>query len=36
LVEKSGFSVEVISSMLLMLELQGCIATTPGGYIRIK
>ena len=36
LVEKSGFSVEVISSMLLMLELQGTIATTPGGYIRIK
>ena len=36
LVEKSGFSVEMISSMLLMLELQGNIATTPGGYIRIK
>ncbi len=36
LVEKSGFPVEVISSMLLMLELQGSIATTPGGYIRIK
>lgn len=36
LVQQSGFSVEVISSMLLMLELQGCIASTPGGYIRIK
>lgn len=36
LVQESDFSVEVISSMLLMLELQGCIASTPGGYIRIK
>jgi len=36
LVQESGFSVEVISSMLLMLELQGYIATTAGGYIRIK
>ncbi len=36
LVQESGNSVEVISSMLLMLELKGCIATTPGGYIRIK
>ncbi|MFW5444069.1 MAG: DNA-processing protein DprA [Methylococcaceae bacterium] len=36
LVKESGLSVEVISSMLLMLELQGCIATAPGGYIRIK
>ena len=36
LVQESGFSVEVVSSMLLMLELQGSIATAPGGYIRIK
>ena len=36
LVQQSGFSVEVISSMLLLLELQGSIASTPGGYIRIK
>ncbi|MCF6251193.1 MAG: DNA-processing protein DprA [Methylococcaceae bacterium] len=36
LVQESGFSVEIISSMLLMLELQGYIATVPGGYIRIK
>lgn len=36
LVQESGFSAEVISSMLLMLELQGYIATTPGGYLRIK
>jgi len=36
LVQESGFSAEIISSMLLMLELQGYIATTPGGYIRTK
>ena len=36
LVQESGLSVEIISSMLLMLELQGSIATTPGGYIRVK
>ncbi len=36
LVQESGISVEIISSMLLMLELQGSIATTPGGYMRIK
>jgi len=36
LVQESSFSVEAVSSMLLMLELQGCIASTPGGYIRIK
>ena len=36
LVQQSGFSAEVVSSMLLLLELQGCIATTPGGYIRTK
>lgn len=36
LVQESGYSAEVISSMLLMFELQGSIATAPGGYIRIK
>jgi len=36
LVQQSGLSVEIISSMLLMLELQGYIASTPGGYIRKK
>jgi DNA processing protein len=36
LVQESGLSVEIISSILLMLELKGCIATAPGGYIRIK
>jgi DNA processing protein len=36
LVQKSGFSIEVTSSILLLLELQGSIASTPGGYIRIK
>ncbi|MCK5830974.1 MAG: DNA-processing protein DprA [Methylococcales bacterium] len=36
LVQESGFSVEIISSMLLILELQGSIAATPSGYIRLK
>lgn len=36
LVQESAYSVEIIASMLLQLELQGYIATTPGGYIRIK
>ncbi len=36
LVQESGLSAEVISSMLLMFELQGTIANAPGGYIRIK
>jgi DNA processing protein len=37
LVENAGFSVETVSSMLLILELQGYIEATPGGcYTRIK
>ncbi len=36
LVENSDFSVEVIASMLLMLELQGLITSTPSGYMRTK
>jgi DNA processing protein len=37
LVENTGESVEVISSMLLILELQGYLEATPGGcYMRIK
>lgn len=37
LVENANESVEVISSMLLILELQGYIEATPGGcYTRIK
>jgi DNA processing protein len=37
LVEKTGQSVEVISSMLLILELQGYIEATAGGcYTRVK
>jgi len=36
LVQESGLSAEIISSMLLMLELQGYIANAPGGYIRVK
>ncbi len=37
LVRQSGFSVEIVSSMLLVLELQGYIASAAGGsYFRIK
>jgi DNA processing protein len=37
LVQESGFSVEIISSMLLILELQGYIGTAAGGsYYRIQ
>ena len=37
LVENSGVSVEVISSMLLILELQGYLEATAGGcYMRVK
>ncbi len=37
LVENSGKSVEVISSMLLILELQGYLEATTGGcYMRVK
>lgn len=37
LVEESGYSAEVISSMLLILELQGYIsAAAGGGYLRTK
>jgi DNA processing protein len=37
LVQESGFSVEVISSILLVLELQGYIAAAAGGsYYRIQ
>jgi DNA processing protein len=37
LVENTGLSVEVISSMLLILELQGYLeATASGCYTRIK
>ncbi len=37
LVQQSGLAVEIISSMLLVLELKGYIASAPGGnYIRIK
>lgn len=36
LVQESGLSAEVVSSMLLVLELQGCIASAAGGsYFRI-
>jgi DNA processing protein len=31
LVERSGFPAKEISSMLLMLELQGLVETAPGG-----
>ena len=37
LVENTGESVEAISSMLLILELQGYLEATAGGcYVRIK
>lgn len=36
LVSKSGFSTNNISSMLLILELQGHITTVPGGYAKMK
>jgi len=37
LVQKSGLSVEIISSILLILELQGYITSAAGGnYIRLK
>lgn len=36
LIQESGFSVEVVSSILLVLELQGHITSAPGGgYYRI-
>lgn len=34
LVIQSGLSVEVVASMLLMLELQSLIISQPGGYVR--
>jgi DNA processing protein len=37
LVTSSGQSVEILSSMLLILELQGYLEATAGGcYVRIK
>jgi DNA processing protein len=37
LVQESGYSVETVSSMLLVLELQGYIAAAAGGsYYRIQ
>lgn len=37
LVQDSGYAVEMVSSMLLVLELQGYIAAAPGGsYYRIQ
>lgn len=37
LVAVTGYSAEIISSQLLLLELQGYVATTPGGhFIRLK
>ncbi len=36
LVKETGSSVEVISSTLLLLELQGYVENVPGGYIRVK
>ncbi len=37
LIEESGLSIEIISSILLVLELEGYIASQPGSsYIRLK
>jgi len=36
IIARSGLSPEVVSSMLLLLELQGYITSVPGGYCRIK
>ncbi|MBN9289270.1 MAG: DNA protecting protein DprA [Gammaproteobacteria bacterium 39-13] len=35
IVDRSGLTVEEVSSILLELELQGVVACVPGGYIRI-
>lgn len=35
IVQRSGLTVDVVSSMLLILELHGLVAAVPGGYIRI-
>jgi DNA processing protein len=36
LVERTGLTAEVLSSMLLILELKGQVASTPGGlYTRV-
>jgi len=37
LIERTGLTAEVVSSMLLSLELQGCVGAFPGGrYARIR
>ena len=36
LIERSGFTASVVSSMLLILELQGHITTGPSGYEKVK
>jgi DNA processing protein len=35
LVLRSGLTTSEVSSMLLVLELKGCVGVVPGGYIRI-
>jgi DNA processing protein len=34
MVERSGLTAEAVSSMLLLLELQGFVEATVGGYAR--
>ncbi len=36
IINLSGLTPEVVSSMLLMLELHGCLQSVPGGYVRVK
>jgi len=35
MIDKSGLTAETVSSMLLELELQGVVASVPGGYIQV-
>jgi DNA processing protein len=36
LIQRSGLTAEEVSSILLVLELDGQVKTVPGGYVRIK
>ncbi|WP_039669637.1 DNA-processing protein DprA [Coxiella burnetii] len=36
LIARSGFSASIVASLLLRIELQGHIKSTPGGVIRVK
>ena len=36
LIQRSGLTAEEVSSILLVLELDGQVKSVPGGYVRIK